>query len=245
MRINVHVQNANFGDHAAAPAHYVPSLQLRRASLFAQPVPAELLVVGGGGLQYHGLWKCVQAWRAKAHRAVAWGIGTNTHGTAECKLPPDLDRFDLVGLRDFGTPFRWVPCASCLAPEFDVFRQREPIQEVVAYYHHETQPLPDQQRIPALSNDTANLARVLTHMATAEVVVTNTYHGAYWATLLGRRVLLYPFSSRHHHFKHQPFLVDCRRRWRDVMREARAWPDALEECRAANAAFAADVSALG
>jgi hypothetical protein len=42
----------------------------------------------------------------------------------------------------------------------------------------------------------------------ADVVVANTYHGAYWATLLGRRVIVAaPFSNKFFGFRHEPVIV--------------------------------------
>jgi len=74
-------------------------------------------------------------------------------------------------------------------------------------------------------------------------VVTNSYHGAYWATLLGRRVVAIPNMSKMYRFKHAP-VIGRAQDWRKLAALAVAYPEALAECRAANLAFFADVAAL-
>ena len=90
-----------------------------------------------------------------------------------------------------------------------------------------------------MSNHGATLDDVLQFLSSGEVVITNSYHGAYRATLLGRAaVIVTQNSSKFYHMKH----VHPYAKWEDAMKAERHWyPNALEECRAANMAFHAKV----
>jgi hypothetical protein len=66
--------------------------------------------------------------------------------------------------------------------------------------------------------------------------VTSSSHGAYWATLLGRKVVGIPTSSKFYSL-HHPVPLSHPADWQRFMKLARSYPDALEECRAANRTF--------
>ena len=70
-------------------------------------------------------------------------------------------------------------------------------------------------------------------MARFETIVTNSYHGVYWGTLLNRRVICIPFKSGLYTFNHQPTyaLGDFAKIKID---EIPKYPMALDECRGAN-----------
>ena len=42
---------------------------------------------------------------------------------------------DLVGLRDYGIGFDWVPCASCMDPRLDDYRNKAPEHPLIAIDH--------------------------------------------------------------------------------------------------------------
>ncbi len=58
----------------------------------------------------------------------------------------------------------------------------------------------------------------------------------YWATLLGKKVIVFPFSSRFYGMKHQPQLCDISN-WKNVIKNTTCYSEALEECRQANTTF--------
>ncbi|CAL4869162.1 hypothetical protein MMA231_03453 (plasmid) [Asticcacaulis sp. MM231] len=154
-------------------------------------------------------------------------------------MPDYLKAFDLVGVRDFGTEYRWVPCASCMLPQLD---KPYVVQHEVVIYEHKRIPIP-LNGTPRLSNDGNDIDAVLAFLASGETVITNSYHGAYWATLLGKRVIAIPNMSKMYRFKHFP--VVCRAdEWKRFSALTRAYPEALAECRAANLAFFEEVKAL-
>lgn len=146
------------------------------------------------------------------------------------------DGYDLFGMREYVDPKHYVPCPSCMSGLFD--RQYTIRHEAVLFANAS-----DNIRLrypfaviglPRFDN-TASLERILDFLGSAETVVTNSFHGAYWATLLGRRVVCVPYSSKFHHMKFPPAMSRDGADWRTL--ETRTYPEALEDCRAVNRAF--------
>jgi hypothetical protein len=171
---------------------------------------------------------------------IGWGLGHNTHFGAQ-GVSVEESRFSLLGLRDWGIAKEWVPCVSCMSEEITRARATKPRHDVVVYSHFK-KPLAF-DGVPSLSNGCMNLGTVMDFLASGDVVITNSYHGAYWAQLLGRRVVVIPFSNRFLHFRYPTVLAtpeDCLAKVRD----AQAYPEAFEVCRTRTMEFAGRVSEI-
>jgi hypothetical protein len=222
----------NVGDRSSAPTLYV---DIPNAELIAADIDGEMngdaqgIILGGGAI----LPRLIERNLQFSAPAVIWGAGYTLRGATHF-VPFDLPRntFDLIGVRDYGTVYEWVPCASCLSPLFD--QKYEIAREFVLFENRQHAPLP----FCHMSNDHLDFAEVISTLASAETVVTSSYHGAYWGTLLGRRVLAAPFSSKFYGLRHPPRMIDTVD-WRNL--RGHCWPEALEECRAANRSFASRV----
>lgn len=92
-----------------------------------------------------------------------------------------------------------------------------------------------------LFNMKISVEETIRFLGTAETVVTSSYHGAYWATLLGKKVIGIPTSSKFYGMRHAiPICaVDD---WRRYAKLAHSYPEALDDCRTASKAFADKVS---
>jgi hypothetical protein len=154
-----------------------------------------------------------------------------------------LDRFDLVGLRDWDVGARWVPCASCLHPALDRHRDDPPRHELVFADHPKFFAI-EAGRAPKLSNLENDIDTLVAFIASGRSVVTSSYHVAYWGVLLGRRVVVAPWSTKFLRFKWPVELAADLDGLSHHLARARAYPEALAEARAANLAFAADVAGL-
>lgn len=210
-----------------------------------------VVVVGGGGLvadTFKSAMTTLSERRPQLKALIGWGFGESLHVDRKGGMvmpyadnfPGYLNAFDMLGIRDFGTSYRWTPCASCMWPEFDRIREKPAKPFVI--YEHKRIPIPI-DGWDRLTNDGNDINAVLNFLASGEVVITNSYHGAYWATLLGRRVVAIPNMSKLYRFKHAP-AVGRAQHWRQLADVAFAYPEALSECREANEQFFADVSAL-
>jgi hypothetical protein len=88
---------------------------------------------------------------------------------------------------------------------------------------------------PILDNS-APLDEVIPFIGATQTLLTDSYHGAYWATLMGRKVVAFPTSSKFYDLKHAIPLGDPVD-WQKLSRLSIAYPEALEECREANRDF--------
>jgi hypothetical protein len=225
------------------------------------PLQGKLVIIGGSGLVGPGKFEtCVESIFNQRPASVAlWGIGHNfqqgvhldpTTGWRRRVLkdgvtrlwPEWLAKADLVGVRDWDAGLPWVPCASCMLPAFDALREREPEHEFVVLNHYErgvdtTQPLAAGFEFEHITNNTEDIVETLTRLASAKVVVSNSYHALYWALLLGRgAVAVAPNSTRFHGFR-WPISYASQADWLVAVEHAQPAPEALEQAREANVEF--------
>lgn len=188
------------------------------------------LLVGGGGLLFKSFRSCYERLQtlrnSMAGTWIAWGIGQQIYDGAKT-APQDtvvdsmnkvkqsfdyqqyLSSFDLVGIRDFAMGYDWLPCASCMHPEFD--RERQIQHEFVVFSHRKFQLKVG--NLPRMTNETQSFAEVLDFLGSGETILTSSYHGAYWGMLLGRKVLAFPFSTKFLTLRHQPCIYPVEQ-WR-------------------------------
>jgi hypothetical protein len=280
--INLHVIDPqNIGDLLSAPIHYFPfpgydtsSADLRNVT--GESLPSHL-IVGGGGLLFPRFSEPIQQVANSTSRGklVAWGIGQQTYGHSDSetiqsfKYSEYLDRFDLVGIRDIDMGYNWVPCASCMHSSFD--KPREIKHEFVVFSHKKFQIHIDS--FPRMTHANDSLDEVLDFLGSGETILTSSYHGAYWGTLLGRKVLAFPFSSKFATFKHQPGLYPVQKwsnsgrrielfgkvlyeswdknkllcateGWQAAAKNSPTYPESLAECRSRNQWFYEQVLTL-
>ena len=181
--------------------------------------------------------------RRKMHKnsgkKVIWGAGHNQRGFGDTvKYPKWLQDFDLVGVRDFNVGFEWVPCASCMHPAFN---KKYDIQHEVLWFEHKKQLIKGadfgSDPVFRIVNSGQNFDQTIAILGSAKTIVTNSYHGVYWATLLGKKVICVdPWSSKFNSFKHPPTFAKGKD-WAEKIEDAKSYPNALEECRQANIQF--------
>lgn len=237
---NLHITDghANLGDMSCAPLLYFdfPGYEKRIADVrhwndtWDTPI-----ILGGGGILIHPFDYIYESKIPKMKKPIIfWGGGANTP-TLE-NYPEWLSKASLVGVRDYGTSYPWVPCVSCMSPLFDDIP--EPTQEMVVYDHWQF-PVPI-EGFQRMKNDCTDFERVIRFIASGETVFTSSYHGVYWGTLLKRKVLVSPFvsqSSRWLRMKYKPTFVRDGDEWKLSIRLARTYPEALTECREENHKF--------
>lgn len=204
--ISVHIKGSkNIGDEMCSPAHYLEGFASRHD--IKELLPRSPVTVWGGG--------CIgpssnRAAKARPGINIAFGVGSTRRGSDSKPPPFAVDGFDLAGVRDWPPPpgAEWVPCASVLSPLFD--NPPEPSRSVVHYGHRLLSPM------DGLNNDCMDFERVINWLASGEEVVTSSYHGMVWATLLGRKVTVRPFGAKFYGWpyewgvRHDNALTECR-----------------------------------
>lgn len=170
---------------------------------------------------------------------IIWGAGHNSDYQKKLKghldYPPYLRLYDLVGIRDYDQPYKWVPCASCMHPAFE---KNYPIKNRVIWFEHKKQLLKSTDfgsyPIPRIINTGDNVGQTIEILGSAETIITNSYHGAYWGTLLKRKVIVVePWSSKFNALKHKPYFLPKGEFWEDIVRHVPIYDNALKECKAA------------
>lgn len=209
-------EDRNIGDARCSPHWYFPIPGDHLPLNSDNHPPADVIVFGGGAI----------AGRAAKYQTpakkIAWGIGHTVRGAYSAEhLRHDVRGFELYGSRDYGHG-DWVPCASCMAPEFDSVP--EPVALFTFYGHAQIIPMSH------VNNDCMDFARVIAHLASGETVITSSYHGMYWALLLGRRVVARPFGAKF-------FGLPWKSEWdgRDLVFDADR--SRMDEARSANLSF--------
>jgi len=291
--LNYHVRHSvNIGDILSAPLNYFefPGFQCETRDIDDLPTdfPPDLsdanprannpkgkhLILGGGGLLFSRYLGKVTAPGHHPNRGlyIFWGVGQQWYDGdpsltfRQFDYQPYLKGVDLVGVRDYQVGLPWVPCPSCLHPAFD--KPRTPQREFVVFSHKKFRiQVPG---VPALTNEVMDLETVLDFLGSGETILTSSFHGAYWGTLLGRRVLAFPFSSKFYGLKHAPAFYPIQKwrqkghrlalfgktfyerfeedwfecpmeGWRSLLGQCRPYPESLQECRDRNRWFYQEV----
>jgi len=197
------------------------------------PFRKSTYILGGGGLiNQNNFWNpWVNQLLENGSRLIGWGIGFNQHRDHEITIPMKIDSFVLLGIRDYNQKYAWLPCVSCLMPELD--EQKPSKRKIGCITHYESK---FQKFDCETIYNNEPFEKIIEFIAETEILITNTYHMIYWATLMGKKVILFDaFSSRFDNIKYPPtrYSGDLEK---DIA-EARTYPEALAECREANLAF--------
>lgn len=202
MTTFVHIRDEqNVGDMASCPQAYFdfPGAGVRN---YSDPLPETGPVILGGGTMVNWL-----RYGPKLPQGpkILWGAGSSRHG--ETEPWPDPEGFDLIGTREWspGRVDRYAPCASCMSAMFDV--EHGVTQEAVAFVNANPSiraryPAAYNTGLPTMDNSRP-MAEIVAFLASAETVVTNSYHGVLWATWLGKRVDCRPYSSKFFNLRHE------------------------------------------
>ena len=164
----------------------------------------DIVILGGGGLlNYTDDWnERINQLLSLPTKVIAWGVGFNTHyDDTDEKLPIAFNRFCLFSGRDWlGQRDNYCPCVSCLNPKV---HKKYSLLRHIGIVEHKENPIP--LAYDRISNRADEKKDIFSFIGSSNVIITNTYHGAYWGLLMGKKVILYhPFSSRFDALKYLP-----------------------------------------
>lgn len=185
----------NAGDLASTPADYFgfPGWLVVRADLRNPPdIKPDAVLYGGGSIiasPFFRRWPCP---------TIAWGVGHHVR-----RRPWDDEMISehqrAAGLCDLYFPrdavgLDSVPCASCMHPIFD--EASAPVYDVVRYSAHHRVEVDQPADAPHMTNEDGDIRAAVRFLGSGRLVVTSSYHGAFWARLLGRQVRLMSWGSK-------------------------------------------------
>jgi hypothetical protein len=172
-----------------------------------------------------------------------WGAGHNSPDDItfeKIKWPRVLSKYKMIGIRDYNenSRFDWAPCASCMHP---ALTKTYAIKNDVIWFEHKKQMIKDfgKDPIPRFINSGDNIEQTIELLGSANTILTNSYHGAYWGTLLKKKVIIVGgvWSSKFKFFKHPPIILGKKEEWQDYKETAPVYENALDECRSATETF--------
>ncbi|MCR5591167.1 MAG: polysaccharide pyruvyl transferase family protein [Lachnospiraceae bacterium] len=172
----------------------------------------DVVILGGGGLfnVLEPFNLSINSVLEVCDHVIAWSCGFNTHNERlkadEDFTPIDMKRFEMVSIRDYEHPsgIEYLPCPTVKALRFDI--ERKPIRKIGVIYHRS---MPEISSLPfeSISNN-ESISRINDFILDSEAIVTNSYHCAYWASLLERKAIVANrFSSKFDSFKYMPEFV--------------------------------------
>lgn len=197
------------------------------------------VIIGGGQLfsQLNTIISSIYRYNPKS-KTIAWGVGLPPAGIRDKSVSEVAQRFSLFGTRNYDRreQLTFVPCASCLSPIFDQVTQ--PKHELVFYLHRRKGTLINvPSDAPVMTNARRPPEDAINFIASGETVVTSSYHGVYWAQLLGRRAICLPYNNKFDTFEHRPTMAEAND-WRSLAGSASRTRPLLDEYRDLNHNFA-------
>ena len=257
--VNIHRYDpTNIGDFYCGVHHYFDQLKGKQLDIFDykredqairdnwfEKITQNSIIIGGGGLLnregFDLQMKLFEQLGEKGKKTVRWGLGHNakeksTYGKIS-KYNVDTSKFGLVGVRDYGMKEEWVPCASCLHPIFD--EKHEVKNEIGMIFHKKT--LNDKRILKKFENfpSTANNAvfeDVVQFIGETDTILTDSYHAMYWSLMLGKKVMVFPNSSKFYNFKYQP-VISSFSNFENDLKKVQSYSGILEDCRETNLKF--------
>ncbi len=206
----------NIGDFYCNPSRYFDMHCLSGELMYNDyPIAGEHLVVGGGGLIHKKFSNHIQTLMSKEPATTTlWGIGHNfgkkhiAKTKGDVYYPSWINNVTLVGIRDWIEGFHqyYLPCVSCMHSAFD--KEYKSKREVVYFTHAFKSKFTNPDTLPYIKNNVMDFDKVIEFLGSANTVVTDSYHGAYWAQLLGKNVQVASWSVKFDHMKHQPHFID-------------------------------------
>ena len=233
----------NIGDFYCNPSRYFDMNCLSGELMYNDyPIAGEHLVVGGGGLIHKKFSNHIQTLMSKEPATTTlWGIGHNfgkkhiAKTKGDVYYPSWINNATLVGIRDWIEGFHqyYLPCVSCMHSAFD--KEYKSKREVVYFTHAFKSKFANPDTLPYIKNNVMDFDKVIEFLGSANTVVTDSYHGAYWAQLLGKNVQVASWSVKFDHMKHQPHFIDSIND--KFTKKKNAIDGFLQECRHLNNEF--------
>jgi hypothetical protein len=215
----------------------------------------DIVIIGGGGLFNYNPWfnfnVAINRVLDLCDNVVVWGAGFNSGITEDGNLPNyepqvDFSRFALYGIRDkdFGD-YNFVPCASSMSPLLEKAYHAKPNKLVGSILRDDKNRDEKGLYLEGIENIThyKNYTAVIDFIADHEYIVTTSYHGALWATLSNRKVIVPSSMKNGFKYNYYGFSVKFINNIKNndelhlAMQEVRTHPGILQEYRTRNYDF--------
>lgn len=233
----------NVGDFYCNPSRYFEFENISSHDLY-DDVSAhnKNIIIGGGGLIHKKFQNRIQELiHQKPKDVVLWGVGHNfskrhvQKSKTDVFYPSWLKHASLYGIRDWkeGNFDSYLPCVSCMHPLFD--NKYEEFNDIAYFTHAFKTSFNLHDTVAHMANNTLDLKSVIEFLGSARTIVTDSYHGAYWAQLLGKNVQVVSWSVKFDFMKTRPeFISNINDK---IIYKSNSDAGYLDECRELNKRF--------
>lgn len=253
-----HYDRKNQGDVLSGPYNYFGFDNIGRISWDKQIMDNGAMnfapgddIIMGGGIYFTRNKVRLEKLLKQARHFIGWGIGLDE------RLNEDkfYERYTLLGTRERHSTFIdnkkifYVPCASCMNPVFSNLNKNTPTDSDRIAVHinggfNEKEVIKAFEG-QAFTTTVDDFSKIIENISTAGCVVTNSYHGAYWGSLMGKKVVLIKTSVPKWNGLHKDIVLADPDDILNATKQAQPIPKIyLEECQALNADFNKKVSEL-
>lgn len=204
----------NVGDLYCNPSRYF-DIQCNSGDLLEHNfnLTDQTVIIGGGGLIHKSFSKNIQdIIKTKPKNVILWGVGHNFGEKAITKgsmiyYPEWLKDCKLVGIRDWieGHHNSYLPCVSCMHTAFD---KSYNVTNDTVYFLHKYKTNFNLKNKVVMYNNNINFEEVIEFLGSANTIVTDSYHGAYWGQLLGKNVVVASWSVKFNNMKYSPAFIN-------------------------------------
>lgn len=239
----------NIGDDSCYPALYF-NIKTNILPLTDSERPdCDIVIVGGGAiLNTNILSHILEYYKDKI--IIGWGLSytiKDIYHSIDYSNVSVLKYFKYLSVRDINiSNLEYVPCVSCLSNLFDKYRKIKPEYKYVYYDNILSAPYNrNDLNGPLLNNNIKTLEEAIRFLSFGEIIITSSYHGMYWGTLLNRKIIVTPFGSKFYNYKYKPIFI----KYKDIINISNInnipnYPNALKECRDLNISFLHKIKGL-
>lgn len=242
----------NVGDAKVSPADYfefpLPVEKLCIHDAFDKPPPGlneSFIIFGGGGLIHSphptyadGRFPYLEEFCKFSKTMISWGVGHNVHEGTEITYPDYFVKsFILHGVRDMNqSVLPWVPCVSCMDKAFDRKYIRKRKYSVVG---HNLDGYPSLDGLKKYEHRGGEFEPCIKFIGEGEYIITNSFHGAYWGALLGKKVVVFKVGSTKFLSFPESVILAEPKTWKSRLNDAAPDPKQsyLKKCREASVKY--------
>jgi hypothetical protein len=278
----------NPGDWWSSPRHYfdeftdsewIDILDLDSVNLSDY----EQIIVGGGGLLGNTNFQpYIDILSEYAEQVYFWGVGINSTLKTPKLLKPkqilraknnntvnyNLKKFkhSQITVRDYGNypgiVYDYLPCISCMHPIFDTVIEEK--RDFLLLGHNKITTLDNKNSSwfsgkKKITGVLADIEFVINEIKKSKIIITQSYHGAYWGLLCGKQVvILTPWNNKFFYYKPDVPMISIdtinylllpeKQQQKNLVFDfdkIQTYPGYLEECRQLNREFYLKVTAHG
>ena len=210
------LDNENPGDLYSSPHHYFLKehtkevVDVFKGSNVNIKNKNDCYITGGGDILVSEKWtNCNKPIKDKANCKlnIVWGAGLTF---IKQSVLDYINEFDLIGTRTYqktypNSKYTFVPCASVMHKALDNNYTVDKNVSIISHFKRKINNI-DCSADVHIRNKPQSIEEVIKTIGTSKIIITNSYHTAYWSMLLNKKtiVMIEKENCKLSTFKHKP-----------------------------------------